>query len=272
MTPTIKAVVMDIDGTLVGDDAVVPAVNIAAVGAAARRGTTFVLASGRMTACIEPFFDALGVDGLIMAYNGALLRAERREGRRALFHRPLPAPMVSELISFARANRYQLNLYVDDVLYGQDDPALEPYWRIYANQTRAIYHFTDLDRLRGSEASKAIIITAPDERERLYRHFEPLVAGRATLIRTNPEYLEFTAPGVDKGTGLDVLASHLGIGLESIAALGDGDNDLPMILRAGVGIAVKNGKEQVKSAARFVTAAPAADGAVAEALAALSLV
>ena len=41
------------------------------------------LASGRMTACIDPFFDQLGVDGLVMAYNGALIREERIVGNEA---------------------------------------------------------------------------------------------------------------------------------------------------------------------------------------------
>ncbi len=250
----------------------IPAANIAALRAANARGTAVVLASGRMTACIDPFFDALGVDGPVMAYNGALLRAEKRAARAVLFHRPLPAAMVTTLIDFTLEHGLHLNVYVDDVLYGQDDPALAPFRAIYSERTKAVYELTDLRRLRGRDASKAIIVTDPAERERLHAFWAPLAGGEASVIRTDPEYLEFTGPGVNKGAGLPALAAYLGIGVDGIAAMGDGDNDLQMVSGAGMGIAVANAKDCVKRAARLVTRAAAAEGAVAEALASLGLV
>jgi Cof subfamily protein (haloacid dehalogenase superfamily) len=250
---------------------VIPACNIEALRAADAAGVAVVLASGRMTACIDPFFDALGLDGPVMAYNGALLRAARRAGRTVLFHRPLPAAMLSTLIDFSLERGYHLNVYVDDVLYGQDDPAFAPWRAIYSGRTKAVYELTDITTLRAREASKAIIVTDPAERERLYAWWVLRVGEAASVIRTDPEYLEFTGPGVNKGAGLPALAAHLGIGIDQIAAMGDGDNDLQMVSGAGVGIAVANAKDCVKRAARFVTRATAAEGAVAEALRGLEL-
>ncbi|HNR99635.1 MAG TPA: HAD family hydrolase [Planctomycetota bacterium] len=259
------------DGTLVGDDRAIPPVNIAALRAARARGAAVALASGRMTACIEPFFDGLGIDGPVMAYNGALLRAERQAARAVLFHRPLRADVVTRLIDFAVSRGLQLNVYCDDVLYGHDDPALAPFRAIYSERTGAVYELADLRRLRGRGASKAIFVVDPEERERLYARWAPLVDGEASVCRTDPEYLEFMGPGINKGSGLPALAAYLGIGLDEIAAMGDGDNDLEMVRRAGAGIAVANAKDGVKRAARFVTRATAAEGAVAEALASLGL-
>ncbi len=250
----------------------IPPANIAALRAARARGATVVLASGRMTACIDPFFDVLGIDGPVMAYNGALLRAERQAARTVLFHRPLRAAVVTRLIDFTLRRGLHLNVYIDDVLYGHDDPALAPFRAIYSGRTGAVYELTDLRRLRGRDASKAIIVVDPAERERLHAHWTPLVDGEASVIRTDPEYLEFTGPGVNKGSGLPALAAYLGIGMDGIAAMGDGDNDVQMVCGAGVGIAVANAKDCVKRAARLVTRATAAEGAVAEALASLGLV
>ena len=262
----IKAVVLDIDGTLVNEDKNLPPENARILRSVSSRGVKIVLASGRMTACIDPFFDAIGIDGLIMAYNGALLRSERKKGRKIVFHRPLTADIVSELIVFSLKREYQLNLYFDDALYAQDNKALAPFRNIYTERTKADYRLTDIRRFMGSESSKAVLITDPVERERLHAFFQPRIKGAATLIRTDPEYLEFTAPGVDKGSALQALSDFLGISMADIMAVGDGPNDVDMVAMAGYGVAVQNAEDSVKKVARYVTDKTARQGAVAEIL------
>ncbi|MBQ7102531.1 MAG: HAD hydrolase family protein, partial [Anaerotignum sp.] len=45
---------------------------------------------------------------------------------------------------------------------------------------------------------------------------------------------------------------------------GDSDNDLPMILKAGLGVAMKNGEAHVKAAAGYITEKTAEEHGVAE--------
>ena len=52
--------------------------------------------------------------------------------------------------------------------------------------------------------------------------------------------------------------------MEDVIAIGDSDNDLPMILKAGLGVAMKNGEEHVKAAAGYVTERTAEEHGVAE--------
>jgi hydroxymethylpyrimidine pyrophosphatase-like HAD family hydrolase len=52
----------------------------------------------------------------------------------------------------------------------------------------------------------------------------------------------------------------LGIRQEEIMAFGDGENDIAMMEAVGVGIAMANGLDAVKAAARYVTASNDEDG------------
>lgn len=65
--------------------------------------------------------------------------------------------------------------------------------------------------------------------------------------------LEINAPGATKGEGLSCLANHLDIKIEQTMAIGDGENDFSMILKAGMGVAMKNGNEDLLKTADYIT-------------------
>ena len=71
--------------------------------------------------------------------------------------------------------------------------------------------------------------------------------------RWHPEFTDVTARGADKGRALQLMAAHEGFGPEFTVAFGDGGNDLTMIQKAGVGIAMGNAVEVLKSDAGYIT-------------------
>ena len=77
--------------------------------------------------------------------------------------------------------------------------------------------------------------------------------------------LELSPAGVDKGTGLRALADLLGVPAQRTIAVGDADNDLPMLAAAGLAVAMGNANESVRAAADVVVADNDHDG-VAEAI------
>lgn len=72
------------------------------------------------------------------------------------------------------------------------------------------------------------------------RTFERLADADVTITRCEVSSIEFTCPGVDKGTGLASLASKLGLDISQAIAVGDADNDLAMLRAAGLGVAMGN--------------------------------
>ena len=75
--------------------------------------------------------------------------------------------------------------------------------------------------------------------------------------------VEVISDKTSKGTALAFLAEHYGIPMENTVAVGDQWNDIPMIERAGLGVAVKNGDEKLKAAADIVLEYTNEEGAVA---------
>jgi HAD superfamily hydrolase (TIGR01484 family) len=68
--------------------------------------------------------------------------------------------------------------------------------------------------------------------------------------------------GVDKASGLRVALEELQIALDELVAVGDGENDIPMLEMAGCGAAVAGALDSVKQAADIVLSADAGDGVI----------
>jgi len=89
----------------------------------------------------------------------------------------------------------------------------------------------------GSEYDRAIRDMMP--------HSEP--------VRWHPEFADIVSKKAGKDVGVDSFCRHYGIDLSETAAIGDGMNDAPMIRHAAFGIAMGNAREGLKQIAHWVT-------------------
>ena len=255
----IKLVTLDLDGTLLDDRGEIPWINISALRKISGKGVLIALSSGRMTDCVAPVGEILGIDCALVVYNGAMVRARKEEKSEIIFHCPLPSYIGDMVLEYSLENKFHLNYYLHDKLYAQEDKNLKRYAQIYSRQTGAVFHFLkDLRTLKGNSPTKLILITDPENpditrtRDYQYDYWKGRLAGEVNLFKTNPEYLEFLHPRVDKGVGLEKLVEFYGIKREETLAFGDGENDIPMLEFAGQGIALANAGEKVKRVADIV--------------------
>ena len=70
------------------------------------------------------------------------------------------------------------------------------------------------------------------------------------------------AAGGGKDKGMDAILNHFGIAVEETMAFGDGENDLPMLRHAGIGVAMGNAGPKVQAEADYVTTSVDEDGIV----------
>lgn len=263
----IRLIVLDLDGTLLRDDKTIGPRTRQALHAAHARGVRMVLNSGRMTAAMEASAGLLGLDCYLISYNGACAVAPREQGRRPLFQRPLSLEVARELAALAGRRHFQFNYYRDELIYSEDHPDLRRFVEIYRGRTGSPYYFVPrLEEHLNVAPLKVIFVVDPPVREALAEELGPRFAGRANMVKTDPEYLEFLHPEVDKGVGLRGLCAALNMPVSRVMAVGDADNDAPMVAAAGWGVAVANARESVRRAADAITLADCNHDGVAEAV------
>ena len=90
-----------------------------------------------------------------------------------------------------------------------------------------------------------------EDRQRAYRELNEIEDLAVTCSLGNN--LEINHASCNKGDALMHLAEHLNIPFSQIMACGDGNNDMEMVKRAGLGVAMENGEEALKEIADFVT-------------------
>lgn len=95
-----------------------------------------------------------------------------------------------------------------------------------------------------------------------------VITGRrsaAVLVRARELGVSAVLQGVTrKGRAVEELCAKLGIGLDAVCFVGDDLVDLPVMRRVGFPVAVADAVEEVRAAARWITASPGGRGAVRE--------
>lgn len=96
----------------------------------------------------------------------------------------------------------------------------------------------------------AILVVDPDERSGHIAAVEALGEEQVSVSWGLPDRVQVMRRGVDKGKALRLLAQQLDLPLERVLAIGDADNDLPMLRTAGIGVLMGNAREPVQQAAQ----------------------
>lgn len=78
----------------------------------------------------------------------------------------------------------------------------------------------------------------------------------------NKDSVMMLPPGVDKMAGLKAALAGFDLSPERVIAVGDGENDEPLLAGCGCGVAVANAIPELKAKADFVTAGERGEGVV----------
>src|SRR6516165_2093344 len=252
----------DVDGTLLDADETITSRTRDAVGAATTGGATFVLATGRPPRWIAPVVDALGFAPMAVCANGAVLYDPDRD--RIVSARTLSADVLAQLAEIATRAIPGAGLAVERIGRSAHDTATPQ----FVSSPGYEHAWLNPDN---TEVSKEDLLSAPaikllirkagarsaDMAAELAKHVG--IEGDITYS-TNNGLIEIVPLGISKATGIAELARPLGIADDDVVAFGDMPNDVPMLLRAGHGVAMGNAHPDAIAAADEVTTPNTDDG------------
>ncbi len=250
-----RLIALDIDGTALDSSKKVPESVIHAAAQAARMGKTLVFCSGRSVSEMEEVHRALPMIRYGVFSSGAgiydyasrtafELQGLSREQVRAILAAAAKREIMPHL-SFAGRDVIQ-----ESHLQNLERYHMGVYRPMYERVMTRVEDIFAYGASCGENPLKLNLYHAdPAEREQTLRELEGLGLER---VYSEVSSLECSASGVDKGQGLLRLCRRLGIPMEACIAVGDGDNDLPMLRAAGRGIAMGNASERVRAAADLV--------------------
>lgn len=258
MKHKIKMIGLDLDGTLLTDQKELGEYTVQILKRAVEEGIVILPITGRPLCGLPE--EVTGLTGLRYAItaNGARILDLKNA---AVLKEQLVSVETAEKILDILGNYDSLReIYYDGTGYAErekleqidhffeEGPMAE-----YVRSTRQpVENLMDKFRKESREVDKVQGVFADlGEREAALDEIRKLEG--VTITGALHNNIEVNAAGVDKGNALLWLAQYLGIAPEETMAFGDGNNDITLLEKAGTGVAMKNGIEEVKHAADRIT-------------------
>ena len=265
---TIKArlIISDFDGTLLTSSHEVPEKVKRSISEYVAAGGVFAVCTGRMLSSILPQVRALGLKGLVAAYQGTVI-ADIESGQ-IIKNGGFAVEDCVRICKTLEERGYPINAYADNIMYTdlpEDDKLLNGYEKITGIRAQFVcgQKMSDFIKERGLYCQKIVSVISPEKKLPLYEYLLHKLGADFEVTYSASVLVEVSPKGDDKGQALKYLAAHYGIAMEDTVAIGDNLNDLPMIKAAGVGVAVQNSVPEFKQFADVVC--PSCDnGGVAE--------
>ena len=240
----IKALFFDIDGTLVSFKTHhIPQSTVEALTKAHDDGVRIYISTGRPIPFITNLEQITAlIDGYITT-NGALCRVNNEcFGLHVL----LKDDVRTVLTACRDKGRSCVVVGTEHIATFQETPTLKRQFVDYLGLKD--FHFSSLDEVMEEPILQVSPFFTMTEEAEVMPRLQACVSGRWSEVFTDITHVD-----ADKGKGLESMAKHEGINIAETMAFGDGGNDISIIKRAGIGVAMGNAGVNVKAIADYVT-------------------
>jgi Cof subfamily protein (haloacid dehalogenase superfamily) len=249
VTPPIRLMLADVDGTLVTHDKVLTDRAIEAVHALHAADILFAITSGRPPRGMSMLIQPLRLRTPIAAFNGGLVVSPDMS---TIEQHVVPPGVVAPAVALLESFGLDVWLYRGADWFVRDLDGRHVDREAWTVQFRPTL-VTDFDDLTDDIAK---IVGVGDDVDRVATASSAArqkFGDHVSAARSQPYYLDITHPHANKGTVVQYLAHTFRIPAEQVATIGDMPNDVLMFAHSGLGIGMGNASMQVQRAARRVT-------------------
>jgi 5-amino-6-(5-phospho-D-ribitylamino)uracil phosphatase len=254
-------VALDVDGTVLHEDGTLTDTTIAAVQRVAAAGHHVMLATGRSVSITLPVLERLGlVSDYVVCANGAIVLGRDADAPLGYERVHVETFDPTDVLTTIREHLGDASFAVED------EEGLFRYAGTFPDGAlAATSEQVEFDELKALPATRVVVISPDHQIDDFLSVVDRMGLRKVSYNVGWTAWLDIAPDGVNKATGLQIVADRLGIPVERVMVIGDGRNDIDMLAWAGVGVAMGQAPEDVVAAADRMTGSDLEDG-VAQAL------
>lgn len=253
----IKLVASDLDGTLLNKKKEITPRLYDALQQLDALGIYFVPSTGRPFGTVPKAIKELPFLKYVITSNGATIYDV--ENKNNIIENFLTAEAVDAVIAVAKELPVITEFFIDGKAYIAKEiyENLAPFHLTESHTEYLLNSRTPLDDFwtemkRNDTVLENINLVFADMDLRAKTWDRLKATGLASVTAATTKNIEITSLFATKAKALEKLCETLGLERRNVLALGDGDNDMPMIEFAGIGVAMANGEEHIKAAADII--------------------
>lgn len=250
-----KLAIFDMDGTVLNSRHEISEENKKAMKELENSGVKVIIATGRPSELLKKYTNEMKTDDYTITCNGSVIGHPFKDDY--LHHNTIDKDNVIKLIDMCEEFHYDYLVYTKDAVISKDNERLRLFKKVgesYREEDKAtIIQTEDADFIKNNFLPNKILILEKDpiKYEELWEKIKEF---------NNIEYtqswigaLDVSPIGDTKGNAVKILCEHYGILQEEVIAFGDQLNDVSMIEFAGMGVAMGNAEDEVKTVANYIT-------------------
>jgi len=249
-----KLFISDYDGTLaVGGTSEIDESTTLAIKNYVFNGGKFVLCSGRPFTSIKSICDKYGITGLAVSMQGAMIN-DIKTGEK-LFSTGIDAVKAAEVVNKLKSENGVPIAYVDDVFYYDEHDD-----KVKAYEKRLNFDGVKVDDLAlfllktNKPVSKVCLLCKTEVVDEVMNKYNAEYKKETVVFNSGSKLMvEVINSKFDKGTAVKFLAKHFDIPLNEVIAVGDSTNDIPLVNGEWYGVAVGDGRQEIKDVADEIT-------------------
>lgn len=256
---TFKIVALDLDGTTLNTSHTITQFTVDKLRALSARGIQISIATGRSFGAVMDTLGELqlGVDVPCVVLNGAMcikvVTKDHVQSIEKIFDSLVSSASAKKLLAFAAERGLVAQYYIESKVYAA--PKTDEHHELLGRYST----LTGKKQFIISDYSEAIAIDSAAKILLMTNDADGLIAEATSMgydqdfhmIKGSPYpfFVEFLAPGINKGTGLQRMCKEMNYDINDVVAFGDGENDKEFLQYAGMGVAMSNARPLAKSAA-----------------------
>lgn len=242
--------VSDFDGTLgVAPDIITPQ-TVDAIKKYIKAGGKFVICTGRMFSSIKRICTKYGLNGIVIAYQGATID-DLTSGKRILeggIDYKLASKVAYELLK----DGMPACVDIEDVMYCEEESEYTEFHKEFA----PVYKINSIVDMINEKKKPVMKVVTTGETERIFeltKKYQAKYNDKLIVNNGSNRLMEIINPEYSKGSSVKFLSEYYNIPYEKIIAVGDSTNDIELVNGTWHGVAVADGREELKKIAKEIT-------------------